>query len=279
MGASPRAPLTRTRSGASSTISTAVTSHTTSALCTSTFDNVSVSTVAPPPPPPTSSGPNEIVLYAMDYKAGEPLTIATQKAGIAMIAGAAKPPYASYDAFIGYDNILLGQTAAQKAADLIGCKGSVGTISVAGQNVADRVKGFSDEIVKLCPDVKVYDTAHHEGNADSGGKTLDAYMIAHPDLALIWWADGVSGQMAQAWKDYQAKGTKTLFMATDMPSSTLQAVKDGIFAVSIAQDSWTEEYFGLILAYNVRHGIRVPQDIYLRALVIDKSNVDRFLGK
>jgi hypothetical protein len=53
------------------TVGLAVTSHDTSALNTSTFDNVTISTASgpPPPPPPPASAAN-IVIYASDIPAG-----------------------------------------------------------------------------------------------------------------------------------------------------------------------------------------------------------------
>ena len=45
-------------------------------------------------------------------------------------------------------------------------------------------------------------------------------MVANPDLTLLWWADGDAGGQAKIWKDIQANGVKTIFLATDMPPTT-----------------------------------------------------------
>jgi len=64
-----------------------------------------------------------------------------------------------------------------------------------------------------------------------------------------------------------------------MPDPTLQAVKDGVYAGSIGQDTFTEEYFGMQYLYSARHGLRVPLDNYLSAIIVTPANVDSFLKK
>ena len=67
------------------------------------------------------------------------------------------------------------------------------------------------------------------------------------------------------------------FLATDMPESTLQAVKDGVFAGSIGQDTYTEEYWGVLLLDALRKGLRVPDTLYLSAIIVTPENVDQYL--
>lgn len=220
-----------------------------------------------------------IFWYPMDFNAGEPFVKAAVEAGIPMVIGAADSPFKTRNAFIGYNNTVLGQQAGAWAAELIDCKGEVGTISVNGPNLDERVKGFNEYIVSVCPDIVIKERATHDGSAASEAATLEAYLIANPDLTLLWWADGAAGIQAQIWKDKQDQGVKTIFLATDMPQATLQAVKDGVFAGTVAQDTWTEEWWGVMLMDALQKGLRVPDTVYLSALLIDKTNVDKFLTK
>lgn len=59
-----------------------------------------------------------IFLYAFDYKAEESLVKQTVAKGIPLVFGAADSPYRTRDAFIGYDNTLLGTIAADYAMKL-----------------------------------------------------------------------------------------------------------------------------------------------------------------
>lgn len=217
--------------------------------------------------------------YAMDFNVGEPIVKDCISKGIPVVIGAADSPFKTRNAFIGYNNTVLGNQAAEWAAKLINCKGSVGTIAINGANLQERTTAFNAHIKELCPSVTVYDRASHDGSAASASSTIDAYLVAHPDLTLLWFADGGAGQQVQTWKDKQAQGIKTMFLATDMPPATMQAVKDGVFVGSVAQDTFTEEFFGLLLLDYAAKGMRIPDTVYLSAIMLDKTNVDKYMTK
>ena len=225
---------------------------------------------------PTTKG---IFWYAMDFNVGQPLVEAAQAKGIPVVIGAADSPFKTRNAFVGYNNTVLGTQAALWANELIGCKGKVGTIAINGANLDERTAAFNAFFETNCPDVIVVERATHDGSATSEAQVLEAYLVANPDLTLLWWADGAAGIQAQTWKDKQAQGVKTLFLATDMPDATLQAVKDGVFVATIAQDTYTEAIWGILLLDALHKGQRVPDTLYLSVITIDKSNVDKYLGK
>ena len=220
-----------------------------------------------------------IFWYPADFNAGEPFVKAAVEKGIPMVIGAADSPFKTRDAFIGYNNTVLGNQAAEWVAQLIECKGSVGTIAINGANLTERTEAFNAHIVELCPDVVVEERASHDGSAASAAASIDAYLVAHPDLTLLWFADGGAGQQVQTWKDKQENGVKTLFLAMDMPPATLQAVKDGIFVGSVGQDTYTEAFWGVLLLDELSKGNRVPDTLYLSAIMVDKNNVDQFMEK
>ena len=215
--------------------------------------------------------------YAADFSAGEPIVQEAISKGIPIVIGAADSPYKTRNAFVGYDNTVLGNQAAEWAAKLINCEGSVGSIAVNGSNLDERTSAFNVHIVEVCPNVEVFERATHDGSAMSASATIDAYMVTHPDLSLLWFADGGAGAQAQNWKEKQAQGVKTLFLAMDMPPATLQAVKDGVFVGSVGQDTYTESYWGVLLLDELNKGHRVPDTLYLSAILVDKDNVDQFI--
>ena len=225
---------------------------------------------------PTTKG---IFWYPMDFNAGEPFVKSAVDKGIAMVIGAADSPFKTRNAFIGYDNVVLGKQAGAWVSRLTDCKGSVGVVSVIGPNLEQRKQGFYDYLAEVCPDMVLVDPVTHDGSANNASAVLDAYMVANPDLTLLWFADGGAGQQVQNWKEKQEKGVKTMFLAMDMPPATLQAVKDGIFIGSVGQDTYTEASYGLKLLYDLQHGSRVPDTLYLSAILVDKDNVDQFIEK
>ena len=221
-----------------------------------------------------------IMLYAIDHNALDPMVIEARAKGIPVVIGAADAPVKHRNAFVGYDNAVLGVQAAEWAAKLIGGKGKVGMMGViTGANVTERMTAFGEYLTANYPDIEVVEAGQHDGSAEGEVKALDSYLVAHPDLTLIWWADGAAGQMAQPIKERQAAGLTTLFLATDMPDSTLQAVKDGVFVGSVGQDTYTEAYWCVTLLDALRKGQRVPDSLYLSAILVDKANVEQFLGK
>lgn len=218
-----------------------------------------------------------IFMYPLEGNTGEPFVKAGLAKGIPMIIGALDSPAKTRTAFIGYDNVLLGQQAAVKAADILGGKGKVGTIGQPVGAVKLRREAFEEYLTAQFPDISIVPTVMYDGSAQGAVKTLDAYLAKNPDLDLLWWADGTSSQMVKPWQEKQAQGVKTKFLAMDMPPPTLQAVKDGIYIGSIGQDTYTEEYWAMRYLYAARHGQRVPSANFLSAIIIDKDNVEQYL--
>ena len=221
-----------------------------------------------------------IIWYELDFTAGESLIKAAHEKGIPVVIAAQDSPFKTRDAFVGYDNTVLGTQAGAWAAKLIDCKGTVGTVALQGSpNITQRIAGFEAYIKTACPDVKIVPQGTHDGSATSEASALEAYLVANPDLTLLWWADGAAGIQAQLWKEKQDLGIKTLFLATDMPPATLQAVKDGVFIGSVGQDTYTEEFISVYMLDLLNKGYRIPDTLFLSAILVDKTNVDQYITK
>lgn len=224
---------------------------------------------------PTTKG---ILWYSVDFNAGEPLVEEARAKGIPVIVGAMDSPFKNRSAFVGYDQAVLGNQAAEWVAKLTNCQGKVGVIGLV-INTTQRIAAFYDHMKVVCPNIILAAQATTDGSTANENATLQAYMVANPDLTLVWWADGDAGGQAQTWKEIQDNGSKAIFLATDMPPTTLQAVKDGIFIGTVAQDTYAEEFWSVIIMDMQNKGYRIPDTVYLSALLIDKSNVDQFLTK
>jgi len=221
-----------------------------------------------------------IFWYPMDFNAGQPFIEQAYKNGIPVVIGAADSPFKRPRAgFIGYDNTVLGTQAAAWVANILDCKGTVGVVSNVGPNVIQRGDAFYEYLKTTCPDMRLVDRVTHDQSAQGATTAIDAYLVANPDLSLIWFADGLAGQMAEVWKTKQAQGVKALFLATDMPPATLEAIKSGVFYGTVGQDTYTEEYWGMRMLYAAANGQRIPDTVYLGALLLDSSNVDGYIEK
>jgi ABC-type sugar transport system substrate-binding protein len=171
----------------------------------------------------------------------------------------------------------MGQAAAGYAAEVLDCKGSVGSVGNNQVVVPLRMKAFSEQIKVLCPKITVYEPSLYDGSALAAVSTVDAYMIAHPDLSLIWFADGAANDTIGPWKERIQAGTKTLFLGSDMPPAALDAVKDGTWIGSMGQDTYAEEYWGLQMMVAKALGKSIPDTIYVASLVVTKDNVDQYI--
>lgn len=220
---------------------------------------------------------NGILFYAMDFNAGEPMVIEAEAKGIPVVYANTDSPFKTRSGFIGTDHATMGRQAAALAAELIDCKGSVGAIGNDSVVVPKRMKTFLEEVVNLCPDVKAEEMGLFPGDLTSALSTLDAYMIAHPDLTLLWWADGVAGQTVSPWKEKVDAGIKTLFLGSDMQPAALEAVKDGTWVATMGQDTFAEEYWGLQFLVAKKNGLAIPDSTLLSTMIITKDNVDPWL--
>jgi ABC-type sugar transport system substrate-binding protein len=219
-----------------------------------------------------------IFWYPMDFNAGQPFIEKAFENGIPVVIGAADSPFKAPRAgFIGYDNTVLGTQAGAWVANILDCKGEVGVISNVGPNVLQRGDAFYAYLKATCPEIKLVDRITHDQSAQGATTVIDAYLVANPGLSLVWFADGLAGQMSEVWKTKQAQGITTLFLATDMPPATLEAIKSGVFYGTVGQDTYIEEYWGLKLLYAAANGQRIPDTTFLGALLLDKSNVEDFI--
>lgn len=226
-----------------------------------------------------------IFWYPVDFQAGGPLIQESLDKGISLVIGAADSPLPIRDAFIGYDQTMLGSAAAQLAAEAL--KGRTGKVRIgvpeSGRQIqlTERVVGMKDLLPKLLPDLEIewVMATMVEESVDGVIKALRAFITAQPDLDLFWFPGGQSGSFGGMIEELRAAGNKTIWLGTDMPPVMLDAIQKGLIYGSIGQDTYTEEFWGLMLNYFKYNGYRVPDKVYLRAITITKDNVDEFIGE
>ena len=67
------------------------------------------------------------------------------------------------------------------------------------------------------------------------------------------------------------------YLCTDMPDITLQGIKDGKIYATLGHDTYTQEFWGIVLAYYAYHGLTIPEDVTIHGLVITTDNVNEYL--
>lgn len=114
--------------------------------------------------------------------------VAANKADIPVFTAdiACTSPLGKVTAHIASDNVEGGRMAARLLAKAIGSKGKVAVLShpeVA--SVADRVKGFKDELAKY-PDMQLVAELSSDGKRDKAVRVMEDLIQAHADLKGVF---------------------------------------------------------------------------------------------
>src|SRR5262249_27292980 len=137
-----------------------------------------------------------------------------------------------------------------------------------------RGKAFERRLREHHPGIRWAGSVTHDGSVAGATKTIEAFLGTHPDLDLLWFGDGLSGSMANVMQDH-APAVK--FVATDIAPQALEGVKAGKIFASIAQDTFTEAFFGFQMLYYARNNYRVPDALYLGTVVVTRDNAEQLL--
>lgn len=218
-----------------------------------------------------------VFFYAMDFNAGEPIVIEAEAKGMPIIYGNTDSPFKTRRGFVGSESSVMGQQAAAYVESQLGCDISYAALGNNGVVVPVRLQFFLDAFAELCPDAEQYEMGLHDGSLQGSITLLNSYVIANPDVDLIWWGDGAAGQLVEVWKEIKDSGFEGQFLGTDMQQPALEAVRDGDWLGTIGQDTFAEEYWGLYFLVAASKGMAIPDTTILSSMVITPDNVHLYL--
>ncbi len=195
--------------------------------------------------------------------------------------------------FVGTDNYKAGMMGAQLAAKQLQGKGNVVVFTMPEQaNLKERLHGYRDGF-EGHPGIKIVDTVDIKGDAriafdhtqelvdKKGIDKIDGFIcleaIACPEVADVLDRNKVAGKV---------------IVAMDTEPRTLDWIKKGRIAGTIAQKPYTMGYVGVVALDALHHYTPVPLDkmwaddplspvapfIGTGQLLVDKSNVDSFVS-
>lgn len=138
-----------------------------------------------------------------------------------------------------------------------------------------RVRGFETTVkaagYKVVATVVVTDLG-----SDKNVSLVTNLVTAHPQLGAIFSANGPMGDATtQALRGNHAIVQLTL----DADASSIQGVLHGQVAANVAQDPFAEGRLAVTYMANVLAGKKVPKLIHTPSMVVDRSNVRRFIAK
>ncbi|MGH8783229.1 sugar ABC transporter substrate-binding protein [Paraburkholderia sp.] len=210
--------------------------------------------------------------------AGVPVR-AAKSAGVPVIAVDRNAPDAPGDTFIATDSV----KAAEELGDWI-VKQTGGHATVAelqGQLGTTpelaREKGFTAAISKA-PGIKVVARQPAEWAQDKGFAVAQDMLQKNPDINVIFGhADAMALGAAQAVKIANV-GHKVLIAGFDGDTAGLKAVRDGVIAVTMTQQTQLMGRMAVDSALDLLAGKKIPAEQLLPATLTTKANVGPFIA-
>lgn len=213
-------------------------------------------------------------------------------AGIPVLTMDADSPASKRLIFIGTNNYQAGVMGAKVAAKEMHGKGNVVVFTMPGQtNLEDRLRGYRDTFASS-PQIKIARIVDIAGNARVAFDTAEQIVGKEKDkIDTFVCLEALSGkEVAEVLDRYNVKGKTIVAMDTD--PETLDWIKKGVIAATIAQKPYTMAYVGMTMLDNLHHNpprslqedfaadplATIPAFIDTGATLVDRSNVDAFLG-
>ncbi|MGB8579357.1 MAG: substrate-binding domain-containing protein [Candidatus Sulfotelmatobacter sp.] len=212
-------------------------------------------------------------------------------AGIPVITMDSDAPASKRLFFIGTNNYQVGMTGGLRLAQELKGKGNVVVFTMPDQhNMQDRLHGYRDALERT-PGIKIARVVDIQGDPRIAFDTTTQIIGKEKDQV-----DGFVCLEAQSGKEvagvlnsYHVTGK--IVMAMDTDPETLDWIKKGGIAATIAQKPYTMAFVGMQMLDNLYHHkppsldtdwskdsfAPIPSFVDTGSALIDKSNVDSFL--
>lgn len=239
-----------------------------------------------------AASPAGIMVSPADPKLMGPEIDKAIEAGIAVITVDSDAPNSKRLFYVGTDNDDAGELGARVAVRKSGGKGNFMVFTMPGQaNLDARLYGYQKGFVGH-PDMKIAQVV------DIHGLSTAAFDAAEASLAKKG-ADKIDGyicleassgkEVAQVMRNYKMKDRVIIAMDTDQ--ETLDAIRDGTIAATIAQKPATMTYVGTMMLDTLHHHPPSTFNFYWRndpyspipafvdtgATLIEQNNLDDFI--
>ena len=213
-------------------------------------------------------------------------------AGIPVLTMDADSPTSKRLIFIGTNNYQAGVMGAKVAAKEMHGKGNVIVFTMPGQtNLDDRLRGYRDTFASS-PQIKIVRVVDIAGNPRVAFDAAEQIVGKEKDKVDAFVSlEALSGkEVAEVLDRYNVKGKTVVAMDTD--PETLDWIRKGVIAATIAQKPYTMAYVGMTMLDMLHHNPprslqedfpadpcpTVPAFVDTGAALIDKSNVDALLA-
>ncbi|MFB9327700.1 substrate-binding domain-containing protein [Paenibacillus aurantiacus] len=237
--------------------------------------------------------PAGIAVSAINSEALNAAIDKAAEAGIPVVMFDSDAPNSKALSFLGTDNYNAGAAAGRHMAELVGKEGKVGIITHPNQlNHQERTKGFDETLRKEFPGLTLVSIADGKGDQLESEKQALAMMRIHPDLKGIFVTEANGGVGAGNAVLKEGKLRQVRIISFDTNKGTLDMVKSGTIAATLAQGTWNMGYWSLMQLFHVHHGLSgdstelrdagafpLPAYVDTGISVVTRANVDRYYAK
>lgn len=236
--------------------------------------------------------PAGILVSVADAKLMQPEIDAAIEAGIPVLTVDSDAPNSKRLYFIGTNNREAGRLGGRALVQKLNGKGNVVVFTMPGQpNLEDRLAGYKD-VLATAPGIHIVDVV------DIGGQSTVAFDKTEQDIAKTG-ADRVDGFVcleASSGKEVgevlrRANLKDRVVIAMDVDKDTLDMVKEGVIAATVAQKPFTMAYVGVKMLDMLHHNplpslttnyavdvqSPIPAFVDTGSALVDSSNVDQYL--
>jgi ribose transport system substrate-binding protein len=212
-------------------------------------------------------------------------------AGIPVITIDSDAPASKRLFFIGTNNYQAGFAGGQRLAQELHGKGNAVVFTMPDQpNLQDRLRGYKDALART-PDIKITRIVDIQGDPRIAFDTTGEILGKEKDKvnAFVCLEAQSGKEVASVLNSYHVTGKTVMAMDTDQ--ETLDWIKKGVIAATIAQKPYTMAFVGLQMLDGLYHHrppvldedwskdsySPIPVFVDTGSDLIDKSNVDAFM--
>lgn len=212
-------------------------------------------------------------------------------AGIPVITIDSDAPASKRLFFIGTNNYQAGLTGGQRLAQELKGKGNVVIFTMPDQpNLQDRLSGYKEGLART-PQIKITRVVDIQGDPRIAFDTATEIVGKERDKvdAFVCLEAQSGKEVASVLNSYHVTGKVVMAMDTDQ--ETLDWIKKGVIAATIAQKPYTMAFVGMQMLDNLYHHkpasleedwakesfAPIPSFVDTGSGLIDKTNVDAFI--
>jgi ribose transport system substrate-binding protein len=236
--------------------------------------------------------PAGILVSVADAKLMQPEIDAAINAGIPVITVDSDAPNSKRLYFIGTNNRQAGRLGGRALVDKMGGKGNVVFFTNPGQpNLDERLDGYKD-ILAASPGIHIKEVVDIKGQSTAAFDYAEhALPLTGKDRvdAFVCLEASAGKEVGEVLKRGNTKDR--VVIAMDVDKDTLDLVKDGTIAATIAQKPFTMAYVGVKMLDDVHHYplasltkdyevdpfAPIPAFIDTGSALVNASNVDQFI--